>query len=74
MGGHAIESACGFYFHDGHGLRAVFHPQLGINITDVALHGGHGNDQLPGDILVGKVSLPLQDECLKNQYHVETRV
>ena len=40
-------------FPDGDGLCPAFHTQLVINIADMTLHGGNGDDQLPGDILVG---------------------
>ena len=38
---------------DGQRLRPAFCPQFGINIADMTLHGGYGDDQLPGDFLVG---------------------
>lgn len=38
---------------NGDGLRPAFHIQLGIDIGYMTLYSRGGDDQLPGDILVG---------------------
>ncbi len=38
----------------GHGLGATRRPQLAKDISDVLLDGVDGDDQLPGDLRVGR--------------------
>ncbi len=40
-------------FPDGDRLCPAFNTQLVINVADMPFHSRHGDDQLPGDILVG---------------------